>query len=346
MKQLFIGLDVHKKSWAVTLQEEKLVLKRFTMEADADILINYVSKHYPQHQVECCYESCCCGYHIYHSLAGAGWRVLVVNPGDIARGHKLASLKTDRVDSAHLCSELSAGRLRSIYVPTHEQEQYRSLFRRRNELVKSIRRTKCRIKSMLLYYGIVLPEKYDTITWSREMLRWLHDQHWSYAPATQAMYSRLAELQFLKAQFLHVSRELRAYARKNYKQQYYLLRSIPGVGPLTAIGVLAEVGDIKRFKGIDQLSAYVGLVPALHSSGSRTYTKGLTHRSKSLLRSYLIEAAWVAAKKDPTLMQYYRERQGCDHRKLIIKLAAKTLSRIYHVIKSGEPYRLVRPSAA
>lgn len=345
MKQLFIGLDVHKKSWAVTLQEGKVVLKRFTMEADADQLIDYVSKHYPQYQVECCYESCCCGYHIYHALSAAGWKVLVVNPGDIARGSKQKSRKTDRVDSAHLCSELAAGKLQGIYVPTHEQEQFRSLFRRRNELVKSLRRTKCRIKSMLLYYGIPLPEKYDTITWSREMIQWLGQQHWSYAPATQTMGSQLAELEFLKAQYLLVSRELRAYTRKNHKQQYYLLRSIPGVGPLTAIGLLAEVGDISRFRGIDRLSAYVGLVPALHSSGARTYTKGLTRRSKSLLRSYLIEAAWVAAKKDPALMQYYQERKGCDHRKLIIKLAAKTLSRIYHVIKSGDPYRVAEAPA-
>jgi transposase len=345
MKQLFIGLDVHKKSWAVTLQEGRLVLKRFTMEADADQLIDYVSKHYPQYQVECCYESCCCGYHIYHSLSNAGWKVLVVNPGDIARGGKQKSRKTDRVDSAHLCSELAAGKLQGIYVPTHEQEQFRSLFRRRNELVKSIRRTKCRIKSMLLYYGIPLPEKYDTITWSYEMIEWLHGQHWSYAPATQAMHSQLAELEFLKAQYLHVSRELRAYARQYHKQEYYLLRSIPGVGPLIAIGILAEVGDIKRFKGIDRLNSYVGLVPALHSSGSRTYTRGLTRRSKSLLRSYLIEAAWVAAKKDPVLMRYYQERKACDHRKLIIKMAAKTLSRIYHVIKTGEPYRVAEAPA-
>lgn len=236
--------------------------------------------------------------------------------------------------------ELAAGRLTGIYVPSHEQEQFRSLFRRRNDLVKNIRRIKCSIKSMLLYYGIVLPEKYDTITWSREMLTWLGQRHWSYAPANTTMHSRLQEYAFLKREYLYISNELRAYARKNYRQDYYLLRSIPGVGPLTAIGILAEVGDIRRFKGIDRLSAYVGLVPALHSSGGRTYTKGLTRRSKSLLRSYLVEAAWSAAKKDPALMQYYQQRKGGDHKKLIIKMAAKTLNRIYHVIKTGEPYQL------
>ena len=345
MQQLFIGLDVHKKTWAVTIQEEHLVLKRFTIEAGADRLITYIDNHFPHHQVQCCYESCCCGYHIYHSLTAAGWQVLVVNPGDIARGHKLAVCKTDKVDSAHLAGELAAGRLTGIYVPSHEQEQFRSLFRRRNDLVKNIRRIKCSIKSMLLYYGIVLPQKYDTITWSKEMLQWLKPQRWSYAPAVTAMHSRVEELEFLKGQFLEVFKELRGYARRHYHRDYYLLRSLPGVGPLTAIGVLAEVGDIRRFKGIDRLSAYVGLVPAVHSSGGRTYTKGLTRRSKALLRSYLVEAAWVGCKKDPTLMQYYQERKGGDHKKLIIKLAAKTLSRMYHVIKTGEPYQLEKVKA-
>src|SRR5215218_8281176 len=97
--------------------------------------------------------------------------------------------------------------------------------------------------------------------------------------------------------------------------------------------MLAEVGDLRRFKNIDHLSSYIGLVPSLHSSGAKSYTKGITARSKNLLRSYLIEGAWIAATKDPELMQYYHERKGTDHKKLIIKMASKTLSRMYGVIK-------------
>ena len=343
MRQLFIGLDVHKKSWAVTIQEQQLVLKRFSMEADADLLLAYVSKHYPACEVECCYEACCLGFGIYHALTKAGWQVSVVNPADIPRGNKQSTTKTDKVDSAYLAKQLASGHLRGIYVPTHKQEQFRSLFRRRNDLVKSLRRIKCHIKSMLLYYGITVPLQYDNINWSKDFVQWLHKQHWSYAPATEALKSRLSEYQFLKKEYLHICNELRAYARKQYKKDYYLLRSIPGVGPFTAIGLLAEVGDIKRFRGIDKLSSYIGLVPSVRSSGEKSYTCGITYRSKGLLRSYLIEAAWIAAKKDPVLMQYYQERKGSDHKKLIIKLAAKTLNRIYHVIKTGEPYRCMVP---
>jgi len=120
MKHLFIGLDVHKKTWAVTIQEQQLILKRFSMEADADLLIAYVSRHYPNHQVVCCYEACCLGLGIYHALTKAGWTVLVVNPADIPRGNKQCTTKTDKVDSACLAKQLASGHLRGISIPTHK----------------------------------------------------------------------------------------------------------------------------------------------------------------------------------------------------------------------------------
>ncbi|ANE52294.1 IS110 family transposase [Flavisolibacter tropicus] len=345
MKHLFIGLDVHKKSWSVTIQEGQVVLKRFSMEANADTLTHYVNKYYKGYTIQCCYEACCCGYHIYRSLSAAGWDVLVVNPADIPRINKQSTNKSDKIDSRYLCHHLASGHLRGIHIPEEKQEQFRSLFRRRNDLVKSLRRIKCHIKSMLLYYGINLPAHYDNINWSKAMGLWLSKLKWRYPTAAQTMKSRLDEYDFLRKQYLSVCNELRSYARKNYRKDYYLLRSIPGVGPFIAIAILSEVGDLRRFKGIDRLSSYVGLVPSLHSSGEKSYSRGITYRSKNLLRSYLIEGAWIAAKKDEELMQYYLERKGCDHRKIIIKMAAKTLSRIYHVIKKGEPYKASKAAA-
>jgi transposase len=340
MQHLFIGLDVHKSSWSVTIQKEGIIVKRFSMEPCSATLIHYVSKHYPTHCIECCYECCCVGYHIYRDLSAAGWNVLVVNPGDIPRTGKQNSSKTDKIDSRHLCQQLASGHLRGIYVPEEKQEQFRSLFRRRSDLVKSLEKIKCHIKAMLLYYGIVLPIQYDNINWSKDMLAWVERLQWQFSPAAQAMKSRLSEYDFLHQEYLRICNELRKYARTCYRKDYYLLRSIPGVGPFIAIGMLAEVGDLRRFRGIDKLSSYIGLVPSLHSSGTKTYTKGITKRSKHLLRSFLIEGAWIAAKKDPELMQYYQQRKGSDHKKLIIKMASKTLSRMYSVVKRGEPFVL------
>lgn len=180
MKHLFIGLDVHKKSWSVTIQEGQVVLKHFSMDANADALVHYVQKYYPDCSVECCYESCCLGYHIYRSLSKAGWHCLVVNPGDIPRINKQSSSKTDAIDSRYLCRQLAAGHLKGIYVPDEKQEQFRSLFRRRNDLVKNLRRIKSHIKGMLLYYGVTIPQGYDNPNWSNAFLEWLSNLKWLY----------------------------------------------------------------------------------------------------------------------------------------------------------------------
>ena len=210
MKQLFIGLDVHKKSWSVTIQEGLAVLKRFSMEPHPTTLIAYVQKHYPTYKVECCYESCCLGYYIYRALRAAGWNVLVVNPGDIPRINKQSSRKTDKIDSRYLCQQLAAGHLRGIHVPDEKQEQFRSLFRRRVDLVKNLRRIKNHIKAMLLYYGIVLPEAYDNINWSHAMIQWIEELQWLYKPAAVTMQSRISEFKFLQKEYLHICNELRS----------------------------------------------------------------------------------------------------------------------------------------
>jgi len=103
--------------------------------------------------------------------------------------------------------------------------------------------------------------------------------------------------------------------------------------------ILAELGDIRRFKKFDRLCSYVGLVPSVYSSADKIQTRGMTPRSKQLLRSYLIEAAWTAVRRDMALQEYYRSHVGRPSNKIIVKVARKLLSRVWYVIKSNSPYR-------
>jgi len=145
------------------------------MPADPSVLCEYVQEHFDGHEVHCCHEAGCCGYWIARSLQQLNWEVLVVNPADVPRTHKQDWQKTDRIDCRKLCEHLQKNSLRSIHVPAEEQEQLRSLFRRREHLVRHIRTIKNHIKSQLLYYGIKLPEQYDNPTWSHEMKKWVCD---------------------------------------------------------------------------------------------------------------------------------------------------------------------------
>ena len=219
---------------------------------------------------------------------------MVVNAPDIPVINKQQQHKSDKVDCRHLCKQLQSGQLRGIYVPDEKQEQLRGLSRQRNNLTKGLRKIKCHIKSELMYFGIKLPQQYDTNNWSKAMLGWMQDLEWKYETGRSSLQSKLRHLHFLYYEWLKVSNELRGYARTEYKADYYLLRTVPGIGPLTATGILAELGDIRRFKKLDQLCSYIGLIPSVYSSGEKLTTRGMTPRSKYLLRSYLIEAAWTA----------------------------------------------------
>jgi len=190
--KVFIGMDVHKKSWTVHFKTGLFDFKTVTMPADPLCLKNYIEKNFPSHEVNCCCEAGCCGYWIARRLQQLKWKVMVVNPADVPRTNKQNWQKTDKIDCRKLCEQLQKSNVRSIYVPGEEQEQLRSLFRRRNHLVKQLRTIKSHIKSQLLYYGIKLPEQFDNPNWSHEMKAW----KWKFSSAAETMQSRLKQLDF------------------------------------------------------------------------------------------------------------------------------------------------------
>jgi transposase len=337
--KLFIGMDVHKKSWTVHFKTDLFDYKTVTMPADPCCLQEYVQRHFQDHEVTCCYEAGCCGYWIARALQRFNWDVLVVNPADVPRTNKQDWQKTDKIDCRNLCAQLLKNNVHSIYIPDEQQEQLRSLFRRRNHLVRQLRTIKNHIKSQLLYYGIKLPEQFDNPNWSHEMKTWLQNIQWKFTSAAEAMQSRLKQLDFLWYEELHISSELRAYCRKHHKKDYYLLKTVPGVGGITAAGILAELGDIRRFKSIKVLASIVGLVPGIYQSSDNTICLGLSKRSNRYLRSLLIEVTWVAVRTDMALQTYYRKHAAKEPNKAIIKVAHKLLNRIRTVIISGIPYQ-------
>lgn len=332
-------MDVHKKSWTSHFKTDLFDYKTLTTPADPFRLCDYVQKHFPDHEVTCCYEAGCCGYWIARSLQRFNWHVLVVNPADVPRTNKQDWQKTDKIDCRRLCEQLQKNNLHGIYIPNEEQEQLRSLFRRRNHLSRQLRTIKNHIKSQLLYYGIKLPEQYDNPNWSRDMKQWLANLQWKFTSSATAMQSRLKQLDFLWYEELHISTQLRAYCRKHYTKDYYLLKSIPGIGGITAAAILAELGDIRRFKSIDELAALVGIVPGIYQSSDNSICLGLSKRSNRYLRSLLVETSWVAVRTDLALQAYYRKHAHKEPNKAIIKVAHKLLNRIRAVINSGIPYQ-------
>ncbi|WP_419211342.1 IS110 family transposase [Maribacter sp. X9] len=264
----------------------------------------------------------------------------MVNPADIFRKGKERHTKTDRIDSQIIARELKEGLLESIVFPDPQREQLRSLFRRRNELVKDIRQIKSHIKMQLLYYGIKVQEEFDNDHCSHGFGDWLDGLDLEYGTGKEVLESRMRSFRFIDREFRDVSNQLRKWTKKHYKGEYMLLRSIPGIGPIVASGILSELGDLRRFTNIKHLAGYVGLAPGIYQSGDRVRHTGVSMRSHRLIRSYFIEASWQAIRTDPVMQGYYRKHQGKNVKSVIVKVARKLLSRTLAVIKTGIPYQI------
>lgn len=340
MPKLYIGLDIHKKSWSVHFRTDLFDHRGFTMPPESEKLLEYVKSHFSDHEVYITYESGCCGFSAARFFKEQGWHVSIVNAADIPRIQKQQFQKSDRIDSRYLCRQLEAGQLKAIYIPTEHQDHLRSLVRHRNSITKQLRQVKLQIKGMLLYQGVLIPEEFDNANWSKAFLQWLQDLQWAYLPAQQSMQSKVRILVMLHTEYLEAANSLRRYCRQHHKKDYYLLKSIPGIGGYLAAALLAELGDIRRFDNEKQFSSYIGMVPAMRNSGSSESTLGITPRSKGLIRSYLVEAAWVAVRRDPEMQAYYRKHFGKNIKNIIVKVAHKMVKRILSVIKNETPYQI------
>ena len=338
--KLFIGIDIHKRSWKVHCATNLSMGRTFSMSPDPKGLWEYVERHFPGHDVSTAYEAGCCGYRAHRCFEGYGWHSLVVNPADIFRRGKERHTKTDRIDAQLIARELKDGRLECIEVPDRCREQLRSLFRRRNDLVKDMRQTKSYIKMQLLYYGIEVPEVYDNDHWSHGFRDWLDGLEFEYESGKEVLRSRMRTFRFIDREFRDVSTLLRRHTKAHYKRDYMLLRSIPGIGPIVASGILSELGNLRRFNNIKQLAGYVGLAPGIYQSGDTVRHTGVSMRAHRLIRSYFIEASWQAIRTDPVMQGYYRKHQGKNVKSVIVKVARKLLSRTLAVIKTGVPYEI------
>lgn len=338
--KLYIGIDIHKRSWKIHCATDISGGRTFSMSPSPEGLRIYVDKYFSDHEVTTAYEAGCCGYYAHRCFEDFGWHSLVVNPADVHRKGKEKHTKTDRIDAQLIARELKDGRLDSINVPDMEREQLRSLFRRRNDLVKDYRRIKNLIKSQLLYFGVSVPDEFDNSHWSHGFRHWLDALEFEYSPARATLDSRMRYFRFVDQDLRDVSTQLRGFCKTYYKKDYQLLRSIPGIGGIVACGILCELGDLRRFRSLKHLSGYVGLAPGIHQSGDNLRTTGITRRAHRLIRSYFIEASWQAVRTDPVMQAYYRKHLGKNVKTIIVKIARKLLSRTLAVIKTGIPYEI------
>ena len=341
-QNIYIGIDVHLKSWSVTLMSETTQLKKFSQSPDPDALYAHLVKNYPKAEYYSVYEAGFCGFWIHYRFTELGIHNIVVNPADVPTTVSEKLRKTDAVDSGKLARSLRARELKGIYVPESESLEIRSLIRLRDSITKDQTRQKNRIKSHLRHLGIEIPTEFmrPGACWNKRFVLWLKSVEANTQYGKQTLDFLIMQYEALRNQRLEMIRALRKLSRtEEFEKPLELLMSVPGIGQLTGMALLSEIDDIKRFNGADHLAAYIGMIPMCHSTGEHEGVGDITLRKNSRLRSVLIEAAWVAVRQDPAMTQAYGEYcKRMMPSKAIIKIARKLVNRIYFVMKRNLPY--------
>lgn len=340
---IYAGIDTHLKNWRVTILFDDTPFKTFSMDPDANILGNYMKTNFPNGNYFSAYEAGFCGYSVHRELEKAGIQNIIVNPADIPTTDKERKQKEDSRDSRKIAYSLRNDQLRAIYIPSLATEELRSFIRYRKSVVQDISRNKARIKSFLYRHGISIPSHLFTASryWSSNFTTWLKGVQLTTSYGHTALQSTLETVKDLRTTLLGLERQLRAIAKESeYKDQISWLTSIPGIGLVSAMTIISEIEDIRRFKNIDQLCSFVGLVPTTNSSDDNERIGGITPRSNKYLRSIVVESAWIAIRNDPTLALAYIELcKRMKGNKAIIRIAKKLLRRIRFVLINQTEYR-------
>lgn len=342
-QHFYVGIDVHKKQWTTTIRSVNKELKTFSMNPAAKELAQYMQRHYPEGHYHSAYEAGFSGFHIHESLTSLGFKNQVIHPADIPTMDKEKRNKDDVRDSRKIARELENRSLKGIYVPNRFHQEFRSLCRLRERSVSHQTRLKNRITSYFAFYGITIPSREELPHWSKRFIGWLANQALQYSCGNQTLALMIDELTYQRTLLLKILRQIRKEVRKSPEvlDIIRLLETVPGVGFIAALTFYSEIMDMTRFGSLDHLKSFVGLAPESESSDETTFEHGLTNRHNRHLRYVLVEAAWVAIRKDPALLNTY---QGLTRRmkpqKAIIRITVKLLSRIRHVWITKEPYCL------
>jgi transposase len=339
---LYCGIDVHKKSWRVNIRNNEFELEDYSQDPDEGSLLSHLKKRYPGADYQVVYEAGFCGFELQRSLKRSGISCMIVNPADVRSSQKEERRKSDRIDARKLSRELAAGQLEPIYIPTMEMEHVRSLVRQRSRLVRDQTRCKNRIWHLLMFSGLKLEGDGPTHRWSKRFIDGLKRLPFGSEPLRQALDIAIEEYLLVRKLLSDTTRQIRVISKLlAFVEVQKLLQSIPGIGIINAMTIMSELQNMERFKTLDKLCSYAGIVPDTGSSGEREIIKGMTHRSNNYLRPAIVESSWVIIRKDPAMLMLYKKY--CSKmvpQKAIIKIARHLLSRIRHVWINKEEYEI------
>ena len=340
--KLFVGIDVGKKSWQITIRTRTNEVRSFSAAPKADGLAKHLQREYHGAEYLAGYEAGYSGFWLQRQLTAHGIPCVVLNPADIASTDKDRRRKTDSIDACRIAAELAndVRPLHTVYVPSVEHEEARALVRARGQAVNSCVRAKMRTLSLLDQMGVEPPAG-KRVTFSRECMVWLRTVRLQTAAGAEALQVHIEDVEHSQQRVQDIVRRMLALGEQEpWRRTTELLASIKGIGPMSAVIWAVEIGPWDRFPSADHLVSYVGLVPEYRQSSTMDKTLGITPRAASYLRPLLLQNAHSAARHDPELRAIHQTlmARGKKSQEAKIYVAKRLLLRMRAVVLRDTPY--------
>lgn len=344
-QNIYVGIDVHLKTWHVTALTESGYKYSFAQRSDAKVLFDTLNRKFPDAHFKSAYEAGFCGFSAHYALTGLGFENIVVNASDIPTTEKEKLMKTDAVDSEKIAWALKRDELTCIHIKSREYMDDTNLIRLRQRLIKDLARQKVRTKHLLYTQGVTYPERFQKngTHWSRCFMKWLREEVRLLSEEKQTLLLLCDEVENTRQSILKVTREIRRLSRTDkYKDNVELLMSVPGFGLIVTMSMLTELdNDPLRFPNERAFVSILGLIPTCHDSGEKKVDGFKTYRGNKQLGPLIVEAAWVAIQRDAELSAYYLNCcQRMKPQMAIIKVARKLACKAYAVLKTKKKYVL------
>lgn len=336
----YVGLDVHKKEIVVAMlqpNESESTVWKLQNEPRAVRRLAKRLRREAVGEILCVYEAGPCGYVLQRQLLGEKVPTEIVAPSliPVKPGERI---KTDRRDAKKLASLARAQTLTFVQPPTQEEEAIRDLCRCREAAVGDLTRARHRLSKMLLRRGFVYRAGRN---WTGKHRQWLRSLRFEDLPTRTIFEDALSSIEVLEERIRSLSACLEEIsATEPYCQPVGWLRCFRGIDTVTAMTLVAELHDFRRFENPRKLMAYLGLVPSEHSSGERRRLGSITKAGNSHARRVLVETAWHYRHR-PAVGKALRARREGQPRAIIeiADRAQRRLCKRFHrlVLGSGKP---------
>lgn len=333
-KKIFVGIDVHKKTYSVVVLCDKVLVKRDTLKAKPDLLCGYLQKYFLGAEIYSAYEAGFSGFGLHRHLIKYGIKNIVVHAASIEISSR-DKVKTDKRDALKIAVHLEAGRLKGIFVPSPQMEDRRELTRLRSTFVQDRNRLATRLKHKAHYHGLIGPEDYKRVSkqWVENLL------NCEMSPGLRYTFNSLVKSWIeMNDKIKEIEVLLLEQASEDVGVET-IYRSVHGIGKTAARILANELGDMSQFPSERHLFSYTGLTPSEYSSGEHTRKGHISRQGKPILRSTLVQCAWIAIRYDEGLETVYeRLAKKVGAKRAIVAVARKLIGKIRACFKKGELY--------